>query len=253
MHLIKAVLEAKTEKERLDALENIDSSTKRAAREVQDFLPESAFLSKEIALTFHRASTKNFQCRFHTKNRGHTQHDAIGVFVGVGYGKQLSQTAPPNHMHCGCEINDILLEYYIWKTLTTVSSNPSFSNTKYPMNDDDILHPRIRRFWIHLWKEFTGLTIDDIYGEDAGTSGWIKRLGARSMVMQAMRLTVEGHPLSLKHPTPQHAQDFLTLLGAPIAATTPNQSYETFLSLIGAPIVASTTSPNETELISRGE
>lgn len=194
---ITRVLNATSPKARQTALDNIEVSIRRAAREVRAFLPESSYFSKEIALQIHLASSKNYVCRFHSKNRAYKSFDNVITLTGVGHPKAYSgnrdgQTArQAGHMTCGCSIDDVLIEFYIWKTFHTTSSNTKIV-TPFYMNDEDLIAPKIRRFWVQHWKKTTGLTLDDIYGRDSGYPECLPQLRARSIMRQVEELEKVG-------------------------------------------------------------
>ena len=215
---IAAVLWAKTPEKKQKALDKIEFKARRAAREVRDFLPELSYTSKEIAVIVHLTSSKNFICRYHQKNRGHCFCDSIIEFTGVGYPKVLSSVQrgrvipPPGHMHCGCSFEDVLFDFFIWKTLDTFSTHPRLADKRYHMNDNEVLAPKTRRFWLEHWKAVTCLTINDIYGGDAGHSGWIPRLAALSLVRQVEAFTSLGVSVSINWPTEEAAEEFAAML-----------------------------------------
>ena len=150
------------------ALDGIQVKIRRAAREVQEFLPESSYRSLHAAMQVHLASTQNYVCRFHGARRGYIAFDNVSSFVGVGHPKVLSTPKKrdvklePGHMNCGCSIEDVLLEFFFWKTFIVMSSNPQIQ-TQFRVLDHNIIYPDMRRIWVQHWKQSTALTVEDIY------------------------------------------------------------------------------------------
>lgn len=65
-------------------------------------------------------------------------------------------------MNCGCLIEDGLLEFYFWKTVTARSTHPLLSGVIHHM-DGEVTPFIIRSFWVSQFRSTTGLTMDDIY------------------------------------------------------------------------------------------
>jgi hypothetical protein len=115
-----------------DAL--ISLTTRRLARTVQEFVQQAATVSEEVALTMHKTGEGNIICRFHQKCRSDVKHDGLkdnkkGYSIeGVAFKKTLGGDCQPGHMHCGCAIDDVLLEFIFWKTTSIRSTNPALEN-----------------------------------------------------------------------------------------------------------------------------
>jgi hypothetical protein len=92
--------------------------------------------SKELALHIFLTVRGNYICRYHQKYRGHEQYDGFDgnyVVKGVSYVKTISKKGneippKPGHMHCGCAIDDVLMEFMFWKTWTAMSMRPGFNH-----------------------------------------------------------------------------------------------------------------------------
>ncbi|KDR82239.1 hypothetical protein GALMADRAFT_207525 [Galerina marginata CBS 339.88] len=214
---IQEYLNATTEQGRQRALnDSLRVGLRRTVREVQEFLPESSYASKEIAVQVHLASSKNFLCRYHSYFRGdsHAGWDCTDRLTGMGYPKRLcSQSngvfAPkPGHMHCGCGIDEVLLEFFFWKNLTAFSSNPKLSSISFSMGDREFIPPRLRSFWVNHFKATTGITINDLYSRDAREVGWITHLTAKSLLFQMNALNARGFSLALAFKSAEDEEHF---------------------------------------------
>ncbi|KDR72096.1 hypothetical protein GALMADRAFT_213535 [Galerina marginata CBS 339.88] len=214
---VQAYLNATTEQARQRALnDSLRVGLRRTAREVQEFLPESSYASKEVAVQIHLASSKNFVCRYHSYYRadGHAECDRADRLTGVGYPKRLCSPTngvfppKPGHMHCGCGIDEVLLEYFFWKNLTAFSSNPRLSSISRSMGDREFIPPRLRSFWVNHFKSTTGITINDLYSRDAREAGWIAHLTAKSLLFQMNALNASGFRLALAFRSAEEEEQF---------------------------------------------
>ena len=132
----------------------------------------------------------NYICRYHQKYRHHHQYDGYeGEYVvkGISFLKTVSKrsngTNPQEgHMHCGCAINDVLLEFMFWKTWTAASTRPGFVYVE--SLKDEIIPARLRAFITQAFRRTTCLTLDDLYGADYGTPQY----EARIRLKQAARM-----------------------------------------------------------------
>ncbi|KAK7014725.1 hypothetical protein VNI00_019313 [Paramarasmius palmivorus] len=91
-----------------------------------------------------------------------------------------------NAADCGCSINDMLLEMYLWKTgsLTSAASD---------IVDDwrsDFLTPRQRALVCGQYRESTFLDIDDLYSMVSEKGRWIKRHPLHARRVQHERLSI---------------------------------------------------------------
>ncbi|KDR73873.1 hypothetical protein GALMADRAFT_212113 [Galerina marginata CBS 339.88] len=227
---IRKYFTASTPAKKQTALKNIEVGIRRAGRDVQQFLPESAHLSIEVAIIFHLTSARNMVCRYHQRHRArtHHQHDTVISLAGVGYPRKLSSTdhevpPPAGHMNCGCAVDDVLFEYFIWKTSSAFSTNPKLASTNYFMGDNDFVAPKIRRFWVQQWKDATCLTINDIYGNDTDTAGWIPRLAALSVIRQVSKLKGLGYAIRLDWTSEEGEMDVNKLIGEKTVAYTARE------------------------------
>ncbi|KDR72068.1 hypothetical protein GALMADRAFT_213516 [Galerina marginata CBS 339.88] len=139
-------------------------------RVLQGLLPEESLRSTKLAIAIHTTSAKNTVCRFHKRHQKTRIHDSVGMNVveGVGYpaayGSLQDPVVPPDgFMNCGCLIEDVLYDFYFWKTWTATGRRPDLANRSESLKYD-ILPPRIRAFVVDMFKKFTRLTLNDLYG-----------------------------------------------------------------------------------------
>jgi len=115
-----AYINASTPEEKKRVLSKLDAMTRRAVREVREFLPECGCISQEFAYGVHYTERKNVVCWFHQARRAQKECDNHASWVGVGFSKRIAKSSnsedpPAGHMHCGCLIEDVLIEFYFWK------------------------------------------------------------------------------------------------------------------------------------------
>lgn len=202
------------------AEQGFSPSFRHAVREVRTFLPEAGYTSQKVAMLVHLTSSNNYICRYHQNHRGHHKSDNLLSFQGVAYQKAIfrkkSDNRPPNkdHMHCGCFINDVLLEFLFWKTVSTQSTHHRQKETVHYM--DDILTPcNIRAFWVSHFKTTTGLTLDDLYGMDLNMVGYQASVIAKLIVKNVVAFrVVHGIGMSLKFNSRSEEQKFEELGGS---------------------------------------
>lgn len=160
-------------------------SLRRTARDVQDFLPETGLKSCELALLVHANCFLNYQCRYHERSKNRTKYDGHEVsgykLHGVAYQMKLGHStsnrvmAKHGFMHCGCYIEDVLLDFFFWKSWMIHSRNPDVDIMSKTMMDD-WLPPRLRAFVIQSFLATSHLTLDDLYAFDYGTVDYYQRV-----------------------------------------------------------------------------
>ncbi|KAK7059097.1 hypothetical protein VNI00_001722 [Paramarasmius palmivorus] len=90
----------------------------------------------------------------------------------------------PRAMDCGCYIEDVLLEFYLWKT-------GRFTSPVMKMIDHfgrDLLKPRQRAFLLGVYRSETKLDINDIYSMVAVDGKWVHRPKTYAKRLQAQRV-----------------------------------------------------------------
>ncbi|KAF8079000.1 hypothetical protein FPV67DRAFT_1444205 [Lyophyllum atratum] len=150
----------------------VGSGLRRMIRENQWLLPESATISRELALHILGSTHANTQCLFHreTKAEGKKGGFTKGIVLTGTPGPRLVKSknmprpkAPAEGLlHCGCEEDKALLDFIFWKTWkATYTSSYKKSYTEGLATQR--LEPRSRMFMVHAVEEYSGLKLDDFY------------------------------------------------------------------------------------------
>ncbi|KAF8193295.1 hypothetical protein BJ912DRAFT_848467 [Pholiota molesta] len=182
---------------------NITPSMRRTIREVQDFVPEAGVTSRELALLVHRNSLDNLQCRFHEKSKDKEHYDGNMIkgqrIHGVAFQMKLAGStarpvkAEPGFMNCGCHIDDVLLDFFWWKTWIIRSRNPNLFDATESMMES-VFPPRPRAFFVHAFLNISHLKLDDFYGLDYGTLAYYVRILTKQVTGIFGRLRAFGVP-----------------------------------------------------------
>ena len=144
---------------------------RRLVRDMQDFLPQAATVSRKLSLHLLGTNRNNTICLFHQHHRHAKFQDGFGnekhVLVRVPYQKFVAssredQQAPQaGYMHCGCNVDVALLDFFWWKTWVLKSTRPDFEYSEGM--GDEVIQPRVRAFFAQAFTEATGMTVDDLY------------------------------------------------------------------------------------------
>ncbi|KAJ7787751.1 hypothetical protein B0H14DRAFT_2395218, partial [Mycena olivaceomarginata] len=147
----------------------IPPTLRRLMRLVAEVVPRCATTSKQLALHILTTQQGNIQCRFHEIKRGTKgakECDGPGAIVGVAYSKAVVPTQN-GFLHCGCDEQAALWEFFWFKTWTVTSTNPKIKGFDRMGRDaNDVLTARQRAFFSHAYTAGTLLQIDDIYSAD---------------------------------------------------------------------------------------
>jgi len=158
---------------RSPAANPLSSDLTEAIRSIPDFLPEAATTSEKLALASLTNTYNNVLCLYHTKKdrrggsvngaadkAGHFFHGVPGIRM---LAKSKARWTKPQAglLHCGCSKEDVLLDFYWYKTWSV-----TFTADDVEMTEGmgyEYLHPWDRGFVIEYFKSITGLTISDLY------------------------------------------------------------------------------------------
>jgi hypothetical protein len=133
-------------------------------------MPEAATTSRELALAVLETNRQNIVCCYHQRAKGDVVVDGEGKYAlnGQPYPRKLRKTKaappvtrPPGHLHCGCNEDDVLMDFYFWKTWSLTSELNGDKVTESMR--DQLMPPRLRAFVVHAFKNSTGLSIKDLY------------------------------------------------------------------------------------------
>ncbi|KAG6827244.1 hypothetical protein H0H92_012654 [Tricholoma furcatifolium] len=146
----------------------LDHRLRRLIREHQPFLPEMASHSRELALLILTTNRGNVICPYHHRwDKAGAVVDGKGKYKinGVPYSRHVSKTKrqrvkrPEGHLHCGCEEDAVLMDFYFWKTWEITSANGS----RVEGLGDDMFKPRTRAFVTSQVTDLTGLVAEDFF------------------------------------------------------------------------------------------
>jgi hypothetical protein len=161
-----------------DNNKKIDPSIRRMARTDPTYLPEAATTSRRLAIHFVTSKEGNIQCGYHAyKNKSTFMRDGWGKVgqqirgvpgkrkISAGKGKKAGVVKPPAKGlgNCGCKIEDILLEFVLWKRIK-IQGTVGGSTVEEMMVTQDYLEPRDRSFFFEALRGLTsGVTLDDFF------------------------------------------------------------------------------------------
>jgi hypothetical protein len=177
-------------------------------------LPEASFTSVDLSKTiFESKGSKLFLCEYHRKGKDTTyKNDTIVEFFGTGF-KGIdsdSDKTPPRvgHLHCGCAIDEVILEFFLWKTSRARSSNLAIDKD-FAMAGLEKLKPSTRSFWNKSIRDYTGLRTEVFISPDYGSPIYASRLAMIQLHTQIERLKALRAPLmvQLAFPTPEADKD----------------------------------------------
>ena len=168
----------------------IDPHLRRLIRENQAVTPEAATTSRELALECFTTLPMNVICPYHQKSdkSGKTVDGGDGLKFVLNGVPRPRKTVPPaiaqklkkkasalykrsgqfrdprlreGFLHCGCPIDEVLMDFYFWKTwsISGVADGKEVTESL----GEQRLTPRTRAFVVKAFEEATCLTIDDLY------------------------------------------------------------------------------------------
>jgi len=179
----------------------INFKFRRKARENVKYFPESSYTSADLAKAIFQSRNSQTLCEYHRKSKESTyKTDTIKEFTGMGFqGESVKFAADvgqahPNHLHCGCPIDEVLLEYFFWKTLRVRSSNPDIDQ-EYAMTGLEKLKPCTRVFWNKSVRDLTGLETKDFISPDYGSPLYAVRNAMVQLHTQIQRLKALHAPV----------------------------------------------------------
>lgn len=167
----------------------IPVSIRNRIRTVQSYLIEGATTNRKTALHCLTTGNGNTMCRYHqgiTKKEhpmdGEYPGDKMGEFnvTGVPGPRVLyPETPAPGMMNCGCDEDEVLTDFFFWKTWTVTSTKTK----KTEGWKEQCLDPRARAFVVQAFHQATGLSIDDMYFENRNADQQKKRLLEKELEM----------------------------------------------------------------------
>lgn len=139
-----------------------------AVREHQSFLPEAATTDRALALRCLSTNRRNTICIHHHKTHSGKNYDggpkARFMVTGVDQPRMVKMKKnsvsrlAQGFLSCGCSKEIALFDFFFWKTATAQNSKGTVEGLLTMR-----IEPRPRIFFWDFFKQYTGLTIDDLY------------------------------------------------------------------------------------------
>ncbi|KAG6809042.1 hypothetical protein H0H92_001828 [Tricholoma furcatifolium] len=152
----------------------IDTRLRRYIRENQSFMPIAATKTRKLALHVLTSNRGNVMCIYHhvvektgylIDGEGDYRLNGVPLPRNVNHVISDGVKRAKGHLHCGCNEDVALLDFYFWKSWSLSGKLPNGSRVTETLKDQ-MLHPRIRAFVVDQFQSWTGLTIEDIYQGD---------------------------------------------------------------------------------------
>ncbi|KAJ4497124.1 hypothetical protein C8R41DRAFT_865700 [Lentinula lateritia] len=149
----------------------ISAKIRRLSQEVPWFVPEGGTMSRELSIRLLTSGQGNILCPYHAvKDKAIRAHDEDGKrdsqdpsLTGVPKAPTKAKSRPADppvgYMHCGCELDLVLLEFYYWKTGKIYS--PTLNRWETWKNEQ--MNPRVRAFVYGDWEKKTGLRLENMW------------------------------------------------------------------------------------------
>ncbi|KAJ7075681.1 hypothetical protein B0H15DRAFT_806080 [Mycena belliarum] len=150
---------------------------RRLMRFAPDYLPECSYTTRDLALHILRTTTKLNTCPFHSMKASRKKaQDKPDDIVGVPFTpSSIEVNALKGALSCGCNINEVLLDFILYKVGRAKSSNPAIPLLANLYKEP--VETRHRTYIVQAFTAATGLTVDDIY-----TNGLIE-FGSRAYLI----------------------------------------------------------------------
>ena len=183
---------------------------RKAMRSIQGFLPEESLRSKAVATVCHLTIQSNLVCRYHICHQKRKEFDNCGAYLVEGvayrpsYGTKRDPVKPKEgYMNCGCLIDDVLYDFFFWKSWSVSSTRRDLAGRTETMKSD-VFKPRVRSFIIQLFKDTTMLTTNDLYGRakvsrEYKEATW-RILSIRRLLQEWSKRTSIPYVLDIKDP-----------------------------------------------------
>ena len=156
----------------------------------------------DVTKLVFESSQKQSLCEYHRKGKGTTfKADTAIELFGMGFkGESVSDSsqvseAQEGHLHCGCPLREVALEFFLWKTTRAFSSNPRLAGTSYAMEELSKLKPSTRSFWNKSIRDYTGLQTEDLVSSDYGSDEFAIRIALLQLHTQMERLRALRAPV----------------------------------------------------------
>lgn len=156
----------------------------------------------ELSLHILETERKVIRCSHHHSNRDTSQNDISGskrnwLLTGVPYAATApAQTPPAGSLHCGCLINNVLLDFYMFKTGTLTSPSTQTSEDWR----DQHPNPRVRELMLTQVRDETAWDLDNIWAYRQNDQGeWnVERSESARLEPMVVRLLLRLQSLQEK-------------------------------------------------------
>lgn len=179
----------------------VSVTTRGRIRGCQDYLPQSATMTRSLALHILGNSHGNVKCLYHHLRRAEPRVDGQGyndkgmMLTGIT-GKPVKNgkdVAVGTHLHCGCETNEALMYFLMWKTWVLRSA----AGVTEGLMSQHML-PRMRSLVINEYFKGTAITVDDLYSSRLRDYNSLEEEKRRSLcIIRRHLLQVGGINLNL--------------------------------------------------------
>ena len=192
-------------------LSDLTPRTRKALVNLDSLMPHESLATKELVIALHTNTKLNTQCCFHKDQTKTKIYDgcATNIVEGVGFKATYNKTKEdgvqpeePGFMHCGCTIEDMLIDFFLFKTMKAAARAPSLRGWTEGMKADGF-SPRQRAFVVDIFKFWTQLDADDLYSVSLERGAELKELDLRLISIRkliAYWREKTGIPIELKFP-----------------------------------------------------
>ncbi|KAJ3924355.1 MAG: hypothetical protein NXY57DRAFT_970088 [Lentinula lateritia] len=190
----------------------ISPRIRRLSQEVPWFVPEGGTMSRELSVKLLTSRQGNILCPYHAvKDKATRVHDKDGKhgtrdpsLTGVPKrptkAKSHAGNPPDGYMHCGCELDLVLLEFYYWKTGRIYS--PTLEIWETWKNEQ--MNPRVRAFVYGDWEKKMGLKLEKMWtrkpNNNVGGRGALTMIRSEAEVLEDQIKTLQARRDALEPP-----------------------------------------------------
>jgi len=174
---------------------------KKTCKDVHYF-PDASFTSLDVSRLIFESNQAQTLCEYHRKGKANTfKADTVTELWSMGFkGKSVStatEVTPPQegHLHCGCPIREVAMEFFLWKTTCGLSSNPGLAGWIYAMKELAKQKPSTRSFWNKSIRNYTGLQAEDLISPDYGSDLFELCITLIQLHTQIQRLRILDAPV----------------------------------------------------------
>jgi hypothetical protein len=149
----------------------LNKTIRSMIRYIQPFMPDAATTNRALAKACFLTGPSTYLCRYHQvkvkrpgkidgANQGPGEYKVTGVaFQKLQATKNNVVVVPEGYFNCGCCEEDVLLDFYFWKTWQI--SSPTTGVTEGWM--DQTLDPRARAFVTAAFRNLQTVSLDELY------------------------------------------------------------------------------------------